>query len=177
MSIEVIRSIDEVNALVAEKLVDKEGKPVDFRRVQISDYYGSCQYSRVEDTHRLVKKVGLLKFGVTLGHEHHQEPTKALLDDIKGELEALAKDDIILAKAQLYNDKYRKWSLDECAEFTKAQGWDLWSAALWLYNYQCPNTQVPEWVEKAESIETGIACYLLVEKCGMTIGALEGFST
>jgi|5B_taG_2_1085324.scaffolds.fasta_scaffold124678_2 hypothetical protein len=177
MSIEVIRSIDEVAALVAEKLVDKEGKPVDFRRVQISDYYGSCQYSRVEDTHRLVKKVGLLKFGVTLGHEQYKEPTEALLDSIKEELEALAKDDSILAKAQLHDDKYRKWSLDEIAQFSEAQGWDLWSVALMLYNYQCPDTKVPEWVEKADSIETGIACYLLVEKCGMTIGALSGMST
>lgn len=177
MSIEVIRSIDEIAALVAEKLVDSEGKPVDFHRVKISDYYGSCQYSRVEDTHRLVKRVGLLRFGVTLGHEQYKEPTEALLDSIKEELEALAKDDSILAKAQLHDDKYRKWSLDEIAEFAEAQGWDLWSVALMLYNYQCPDTQVPKWVQQADSIETGIACYLLVEKCGMSIESLEGMST
>ena len=144
---------------------------LDVNRIETSDWYGSCQYSAIEDMHKLLNKIGPKELGVTFDYIYIK-PTKALLADWKEEL-VRAKDTELLK-----DDKYLKGSLDDIAKWGANQAWDLWSVAFWLADFQSRNTlKYHESYEGFDSIQAGAACWFLVEKCGMTTKALDGMCT
>ena len=144
----------------------------DVNRVEVSKWYGSCQYSAAEDTHRLLNKVGPNKMGVEYRY-FNTKPTKALLADWKEEL-IMAKDTELLK-----DDKYLKSSLTDIAKWGANQSWDLWGVAFWLADFQSKNTLVygDNRIEGLETVQCGIACWFLVERCRVDRESLNGLCT
>jgi|5_EtaG_2_1085323.scaffolds.fasta_scaffold43354_3 hypothetical protein len=150
----------------------KDNLHIDINRIEVSDWYGSCQYSAAEDTHRLLNEVGPNKMGVEYRY-FNTKPTKALLADWKDEL--VRAEDTELLK----DDKYLKSSLSEIAKWGANQAWDLWSVAFWLADFQSKNTLVygDSRIEGLETVQCGIACWFLVERCRVDRDSLDNMST
>ena len=156
---------------------DNLGK--DINRIEISKWYGSCQYSAAEDTHRLLNKVGPNKLNVEYRY-FNTKPTKALLADWKDELvRANDENDDDETLALLKDDKYLESSLSDIAKWGANQAWDLWSVAFWLADFQSKNTLVygDSRIEGLETVQCGIACWFLVERCRVDRESLNDMCT
>ena len=144
---------------------------VDIERIETSEWYGSCQYLAIEDTHKLLNKIGPDMLEVSYSY-FNTKPTKALLANWYQDL-VKANDTELLKE-----DKYLDSSLDDIAIWACNQAWDLWVVAYWLSRYQSKGTlKTPRFMKDMDSVQAGVACWFLVEKCRMTTKALDGMCT